>query len=33
MRPVIAQTPLRAIVIALVVIGVFAFGAVLLRMV
>jgi putative membrane protein len=33
MRPVIAQTPLMAIVIALIVIGVFAFGAVLLRMV
>ena len=33
MTPVIAQTPLMAVVIAIILIGVFAFGAVLLRVV
>jgi putative membrane protein len=33
MIPIVAQTPLTAIVLAIIVIGVFAFGAVLLRVV
>jgi putative membrane protein len=33
MAPVITQTPLLAVVIAMILIGLFAFGAVLLRMV
>jgi putative membrane protein len=33
MEPVITQTPLLAIVLAIILIGMFAFGAVLLRMV
>lgn len=33
MAPVIAQTPLMAVVIAIILIGLFAFGSVLLRMV
>jgi putative membrane protein len=33
MIPIVAQTPLMAIVLAIIVIGVFAFGAVLLRVV
>jgi putative membrane protein len=33
MTPIIAQTPLMAVVIVIILIGVFAFGAVLLRMV
>jgi putative membrane protein len=32
MKPVVTQTPLMAIVIALIVIGLFAFGSVLLRL-
>jgi len=33
MTPIIAQTPILAVVIAMIVIGLFAFFAVLLRMV
>ena len=33
MKPIITQTPLMAIVIAIILIGAFAFGAVLLRVV
>jgi putative membrane protein len=33
MRPVVSQTPSMAVIVAVIVIGVFAFGAVLLRVV